>query len=43
VGHATYPIHASTKEDMIDLADKAMYLGKNDRNVAKSASEIRTI
>jgi diguanylate cyclase (GGDEF)-like protein len=43
VGHATYPIHASTKDDMIDLADKAMYLGKNDRNVAKSASEIRTI
>ncbi|MCK4507319.1 MAG: diguanylate cyclase [Desulfuromonadales bacterium] len=42
VGHATYPIHATTKNEMIDLADKAMYLGKNDRNVAKSASEIRT-
>jgi hypothetical protein len=25
---------------MIDLADKAMYLGKNDRNIARSASEI---
>ena len=41
VGHATYPIHASTKNELIDLADKAMYLGKDDRNVAKSASEIR--
>ena len=41
VGHATYPIHATTKNELIDLADKAMYLGKHDRNVAKSASEIR--
>jgi diguanylate cyclase (GGDEF)-like protein len=41
VGHATYPIHATTKNELIDLADKAMYLGKNDRNVARSASEIR--
>ncbi len=41
VGHATYPIHATTKNEMIDLADKAMYLGKNDRNITRSASEIR--
>jgi len=41
VGHATYPIHATTINEMIDLADKAMYLGKTDRNVARSASEIR--
>jgi len=41
VGHATYPIHATTKTEMIDLADKAMYLGKDDRNIAKSASEVR--
>jgi diguanylate cyclase (GGDEF)-like protein len=41
VGHATYPIHATTKEEMIDLADQAMYLGKNSRNIARSASEIR--
>lgn len=40
VGHATYPIHATTKNEMIDLADKAMYLGKQDRNISKSASEI---
>ncbi len=40
VGHATYPIHATGLEEMIDMADKAMYLGKNDRNVSRSASEV---
>ncbi|MEJ2524830.1 MAG: diguanylate cyclase [Desulfuromonadales bacterium] len=40
VGHATYPIHAKTKDQMIELADKAMYLGKHERNVARSASEV---
>ena len=42
VGHATYPIHATTKNEMIELADKAMYLGKHDRNSARSASEVRS-
>ncbi len=41
VGHATYPIHATTKDQMIELADKAMYLGKSDRNATRSASEVR--
>ena len=41
VGHATYPIHATTKDEMINLADQAMYLGKTQRNVARSASEAR--
>ena len=41
VGHATYPIHATAMNEIIDLADKAMYLGKTDRNVARSASEVR--
>jgi len=40
VGHATYPIHATTKNEMIELADKAMYMGKHDRNVSRSASEV---
>lgn len=40
VGYATYPIHATTKNEMINLADKAMYLGKNDRNIARGASEL---
>lgn len=41
VGHATYPIHASTKQELIDLADQAMYLGKRERNVIRSAAELR--
>jgi two-component system cell cycle response regulator len=41
VGHATYPIHATTKNKLIDLADKAMYLGKQDRNISRSASDVR--
>jgi len=40
VGHATYPIHATTKNEMIELADQAMYMGKHDRNVSRSASEV---
>ena len=41
VGHATYPIHATTKNKLIDLADQAMYLGKQDRNISRSASDVR--
>jgi diguanylate cyclase (GGDEF)-like protein len=41
VGHATYPVHASTKQELIDLADKAMYQGKQSRNVSRSAAELR--
>jgi diguanylate cyclase (GGDEF)-like protein len=41
VGHATYPIHATSKNELIDLADKAMYLGKHDRNISRSASDVR--
>jgi len=40
VGHATYPVHATTRCELIDLADKAMYFGKQDRNVSRSATEI---
>jgi diguanylate cyclase (GGDEF)-like protein len=41
VGHATYPVHAATKQELIDLADRAMYQGKQSRNVARSAAELR--
>jgi diguanylate cyclase (GGDEF)-like protein len=41
VGHATYPAHATSKDEIIELADKAMYLGKHNRNISLSASEIR--
>ncbi|HKL24938.1 MAG TPA: diguanylate cyclase [Desulfuromonadales bacterium] len=40
VGFATYPVHARTQMELIDLADKAMYQGKMERNVTRSASEV---
>ncbi|RMG60434.1 MAG: GGDEF domain-containing protein [Deltaproteobacteria bacterium] len=34
IGIATYPIHASTKEELLQMADRAMYRGKDTtRNV----------
>ncbi len=42
VGHATYPLHATTQTELIDLADKAMYQGKLDRNVTRSATQLKT-
>jgi diguanylate cyclase (GGDEF)-like protein len=41
VGHATYPIHAKNQQDLIDLADRAMYQGKQIRNVIRGAAELR--
>jgi diguanylate cyclase (GGDEF)-like protein len=41
VGHATFPVHATTKQELIDLADRAMYQGKQTRNVTRSAAEVR--
>ena len=39
IGIATYPEHATTKEEIIALADRAMYCGKNQsRNVVYVAS-----
>lgn len=39
IGIATYPHHAKTKEDVIELADEAMYYGKHkSRNVVFVAS-----
>lgn len=34
IGIATYPVHATTKTDLLELADKAMYKGKeSSRNI----------
>ncbi|TLM68478.1 MAG: diguanylate cyclase [Deltaproteobacteria bacterium] len=41
VGHATYPVHARTKQELIDLADRAMYEGKQSRNVIRGAAELK--
>jgi diguanylate cyclase (GGDEF)-like protein len=39
IGIATYPDHATTKEQILELADRAMYCGKNkSRNVVYVAS-----
>ncbi len=40
VGFATYPVHTTSKQEMIDLADRAMYQGKLLRNVTRSAGEL---
>ncbi|NIQ96728.1 MAG: diguanylate cyclase [Desulfuromonadales bacterium] len=40
VGFATFPEDASEKENLIDLADRAMYLGKTHRNVTRSARDL---
>lgn len=41
VGYATYPVNASSRQELIELADQAMYLGKRERNVIRSAAELR--
>ncbi len=40
VGYATYPLHARTQLELIDLADRAMYQGKQERNVTRSADHL---
>lgn len=40
VGYATFPLHAKTQLELIDLADKAMYQGKQERNVTRSADQV---
>jgi two-component system cell cycle response regulator len=40
VGYATFPIHATTSSDLIERADKAMYLGKHQRNIVRGAAEV---
>lgn len=39
VGYATFPLNASDKNGLIDLADRAMYEGKKVRNVVRGAWE----
>lgn len=42
VGYATYPLHTTSRQELIDLADRAMYQGKQYRNVIRSAGELLT-
>jgi diguanylate cyclase (GGDEF)-like protein len=42
IGVSTYPDDARTYKKLIDYADKAMYIGKNEnRNVVHFADEMR--
>lgn len=40
VGYATYPADAGTKQEIIHLADKAMYAGKQCRNAVRGAWQL---
>ncbi len=43
VGVATFPLHGETRERLLDLADKAMYLAKAlGRNQVCSADDLST-
>ncbi|PLY03776.1 MAG: diguanylate cyclase response regulator [Desulfuromonas sp.] len=42
IGYATYPYHTGNKFDLIDMADKAMFNGKKERNVIRVASPNRS-
>jgi diguanylate cyclase (GGDEF)-like protein len=40
IGYATYPIHAGSKQELIELADRAMYQAKLTRNATFSAADL---
>lgn len=40
VGFAAFPEDARTKEDIVDLADRAMYHGKKTRNAARGPKDL---
>lgn len=41
VGYATYPKDATDKKAVLELADRAMYFGKQVRNVTRGACDIK--
>jgi diguanylate cyclase (GGDEF)-like protein len=40
IGYATYPTHTTSRQQLVDLADQAMYRGKQSRNVICSAGPV---
>jgi GGDEF domain-containing protein len=40
-GYATFPTDAVEKEQLLDLADRAMYAGKGSRNVVSGVASIK--
>lgn len=43
VGYASFPENASDKKSILDMADRAMYAGKKERNVVRGAWEIASL
>ena len=41
VGYATFPIHARSKQELIELADRAMYQAKQSRNATCGVADLR--
>ena len=40
IGYATYPENASDKKSILEMADRAMYHGKSQRNIVRGVWEI---
>jgi two-component system, cell cycle response regulator len=40
IGYATYPENASDKKTILEMADRAMYFGKTQRNIVRGVWEI---
>jgi diguanylate cyclase (GGDEF)-like protein len=43
VGYSTFPIDATEKEQLLDLADRAMYAGKNLKNVICGVADLQNL
>jgi GGDEF domain-containing protein len=41
-GYSTFPTDAVEKDSLLDLADRAMYVGKEIRNVIRGVEDIST-
>lgn len=40
IGYATYPVNATDKKSILEMADRAMYHGKTQRNIVRGVWEI---
>ena len=40
IGYATYPENAADKKSILEMADRAMYHGKSQRNIVRGVWEI---
>jgi GGDEF domain-containing protein len=42
IGYAVFPTDAEERLDLLNLADRAMYWGKTQRNVVRSIRDVPT-